>query len=61
MSIYQQKRVDGIKKNIHRIIMEEHLGRLLESCEHVYHVNGDPHDNRLENLIVIHMKYKKKT
>ena len=36
--------------------MEEHLGRLLENCEHVYHLNGDPKDNRIENLIIIKKK-----
>lgn len=39
--------------------MEEHLGRMLEHHEHVYHINGDSKDNRLENLIVIVKKYRK--
>lgn len=34
----------------HRIIMEEHLGRLLYPEETVHHINGVRHDNRLENL-----------
>ncbi len=37
--------------------MEAHLGRALESYEHVYHLNGDSTDNRIENLVVITKKY----
>ena len=50
---YTHKTVNGIKKTVHRHVMEEHLGRPLEPTEHVYHVNGDSKDNRLENLIII--------
>jgi hypothetical protein len=53
---YITARVNGVKKRVHRHIMEEHLGRILEPHEHVYHLNGDGYDNRIENLVVIAKK-----
>lgn len=34
----------------HRIVIENHLDRILEQNEVVHHINGDKKDNRLENL-----------
>lgn len=36
--------------NLHRLILEQMIGRALLSSETVDHINGDPRDNRRQNL-----------
>lgn len=56
---YPYKTINGVKKRLHRHLMEEHLGRILESNEHVYHLNGNSRDNSIENLAVIRKNPRK--
>ena len=47
---YLRTREGGRDVMMHRLILEQYLGRRLERHETVHHINGDKVDNRLENL-----------
>lgn len=48
---------------LHRVVLENKLGRILTKEEHAHHKNGDKNDNREENLEVLtvseHSKFHK--
>ena len=60
-SKYKAIKVNGKKIDLHRHIMQSHLGRQLGFNECVHHIDGNKLNNNLENLVVIdrgsHMKH----
>jgi len=46
---------DGSRRSVfaHRVIMEKHLGHPLQAGDVIHHKNGNPSDNRIENLEVM--------
>ena len=50
---YKVKTIRGIRVYEHRWIMEQSIGRKLNSKELIHHINGDTKDNRIENLMIV--------
>lgn len=50
---YLCERAGGSTRALHRKAMEELLGRPLDSREIVHHIDGDKHNNAIENLQIV--------
>ena len=50
MKYYKKKMINGEKIKFHRYMMEQYLGRKLNIFEAVHHIDGDIHNNNIENL-----------
>ena len=53
MNKYKAIKVNGVKYDEHRFIMEQHLGRKLASDEVVHHKDGNKQNNSIENLVIM--------
>lgn len=53
MGKYKAIKVDGVKHDYHRWLMEQELGRKLDRSEVVHHINENSLDNDITNLRVM--------
>lgn len=53
MNNYKALRINGVKRDEHRVIMEKYLGRKLLSNEVVHHIDGNKRNNSIGNLQVL--------
>jgi len=50
---YKAVKIDGEKRDLHRVIAEQRLGRKLKPNEVVHHIDGDKLNNDPDNLCVM--------
>lgn len=50
---YKVKKINGKQIYFHRWTMEQHLGRKLTRSEVVHHIDGDRHNNNIDNLMIM--------
>lgn len=51
--VIYRKREDGAAVYVHRSVMEAHIGRKLLRNEIVHHIDGNKHNNAIENLQIV--------
>ena len=56
LSRYRRITVNGKRVLEHRWMMEQYLGRVLETWEHVDHINRNKRDNRIENFRLLDIR-----
>ena len=56
MEKYKAKKINGKTKQVHRLVMEEHLGRELTKDEVVHHIDRNKSNNDLDNLMLFPTK-----
>ena len=50
---YKKRRVNGKPRDLHRALVEEHIGRELTEDEVVHHIDGNKLNNDISNLMVM--------
>jgi hypothetical protein len=53
LKCYKAVKIAGVKHDLHRLIMEEQLGRKLHRNEVVHHIDGNRWNNSPDNLCVM--------
>lgn len=53
---YRCINIDGNRIDYHRYIMQQHLGRKLLTTEHIHHIDHNPLNNSIDNLMVLSLQ-----
>ena len=59
MAKYKTKQIKGRETYVHRLVVENAIGRRLLSSEHVHHIDHNKENNVISNLVVTTIKEHK--